>query len=412
MTLSKMEIESQVIEAIDHFTEKYTKDFERIAGEMYKNPEVAFEEKFAHDLIASYFESFGEFKVTRHAYGVQTAFEVLFENGGRTVNFNAELDALPEIGHGCGHNLIAAGSCAAFLVLVRVLQKFNMPGSVQLLGTPAEESLGGKCHLLKGGAYKNVDVSFMSHPIATNGLDMIMVPSIFLATSYREYEFTGKSAHAAAFPWEGVNALDACVASWVNVSLLRQQIKPHERIHGFFKDGPTVANVIPESAKVVFQFRSKTRKELESLASRVENCCNAAALATGCTMKSKEVFCYLDMIQVPSLIEACYESTKKYAQTDTQVLSENSIMKDIYGSSDIGNVSQEIPAIHLVYSIPTLENCAQHSHVFAQSAGQLSTSMPPTLITAKSNALSAFKVLQDDGLYAKVEKEHKAQVKY
>ena len=390
-----MDIESQVIEAIDYFTEKYTKDFEHIAREMYKNPEVAFEEEFAHDLIATYFESFGEFKVTRHAYGVETAFEVLYENGGRLVNFNAELDALPGIGHGCGHNLIAAGSCAAFLVLVRVLQKFNMSGSVQLLGTPAEESLGGKCQLLKGGAYKTVGASFMAHPITTNGL-----------------EFTGNPAHAAAFPWDGVNALDACVASWVNVSLLRQQIKPHERIHGFFKDGPTVANVIPESAKVVFQFRSKTRQEMESLASRVENCCNAAALATGCTLKLKEIFCYLDMNQVPSLIEACYESTKKYAKNETQVLGESSIMKDIYGSSDIGNVSQEVPAIHLAYSIPTLENCAQHSHVFAQSAGQLSTAMPPTLVTAKSNALSAFKVLQDDGLFAKVGKEHKIQVKY
>lgn len=403
-----MQLELKIIKSIDELTEQYRKDIERIAEEMYKNPELAFEERFAHDLIAEYFESFGEFKVTRHAYGVETAFEVLFENGGRFVNFNAELDALPDIGHGCGHNLIAASSCASFLGLVRTLQKFNLPGSVQLLGTPAEESLGGKCHLLKNGAYEKICASFMAHPLAMEEPDTIEVPSIFLAGNFTEYEYTGKPAHASAFPWDGINAMDACVGSWNNVSMLRQQIKPYDRIHGFFKDGPTVANVIPASGKAVYYVRSRTSKELDALSDKVGKCCEASSLATGCSLKLHEVFRYLDMIQVPSLIEESFQSCEMFANSKTAVRKVNTAAeKGIVGSSDIGNVSQVMPAIHLNFGIPLVEKCAQHTREFADSAGRISTAMPPTLVVAKANALTAYRVLQDDDFFAKIKAEHK-----
>ncbi|CUM68542.1 uncharacterized protein PRCAT00006268001 [Priceomyces carsonii] len=402
-----MATEEDITISLDNFIKAFARDTYKIAEELHKNPEVAFEEHYAHDYISNYFESLGEFKVTKHAYGVDTAFEVLYENGGRLVNFNAELDALPDIGHGCGHNLIAACSCAAFLGLVETLKKYNLPGSVQLLGTPAEESLGGKCFLVNAGAYNNVAASLMAHPLVReNNKKVIQVATDFLACSLFETEFTGAAAHASAFPWNGVNALDACVGSWVNVSMLRQQIKPYERIHGYFKDGPKVANVIPHKAKVVFQCRSKTKAELFELKKRVESCCNAGAMATGCSSQMNDVFTYADLVHVPSLDEACYESSKVFCSDDIELLKPDEVISDIVASSDVGTVSYEVPVIHMTYTMPTIAKCPQHSALFAQSAGILEKSMPPTLLSAKILALTAYKILSNDELYLSIKSQH------
>lgn len=399
--LTSDDIHTAIAEAI----EESKADITAIAKQLYENPETAFKEYKTHDFLAGYFESLGYLKVTRKAYGVDTAFEVLYENGGRLVNFNAEMDALPDIGHGCGHNLIAASACGAFLGLVKTLRKYNIPGSVQLLGTPAEESLGGKCFLVKNGAYKNVDASFMAHPFPENDNTIQISSNALLACTMIECEFTGATAHASAYPWRGLNAFDACVSSWVNVSLLRQQIMPHQRIHGYFKDGPTVANVIPEKSTAVYQIRSRNAEELKELIKRVENCCVGAATATGCEYKLKEVFFYSDMVNVPSLVDACYDLSNEIFKGEVQIR-KSDVPNATSGSSDIGNVSYEIPAIHLIFGIPTLEKCPIHSLVFAKSAGNLKTSIPPTLNVAKVLANGAYKILEDDDLFEKVKKEH------
>ncbi|CCE82612.1 Piso0_002344 [Millerozyma farinosa CBS 7064] len=401
---SKEEIQSTIAQAMEESKD----DIIKVAKELYEHPELAFEEHHAHDFITGYFQSLGEFKVTRHAYGLDTAFEVLYENGGRLVNFNAEMDALPDIGHGCGHNLIAACGCASFLALVKILKKYNIPGSVQLLGTPAEESMGGKCKLVENGAYKGVSASFMAHPLVIeNEGDLIQLSSnSLLACSMIECEYTGAPAHASAFPWDGINAFDACIGSWVNISMLRQQIRPYQRIHGYFKDVPTVSNVIPAKSTAVYQFRSRLRNEVDELKKKVENCCIAGATATGCSYKLKEVFSYSDMINVPSLVDACYETAQDMCGDEYLLQKEDEGHPDASGSSDIGNVSYEVPAIHIVYKIPTLEKCPQHSAGFAKSAGNLETSIPPTLASAKVLAASAYKVLTDDKLLETVQNEH------
>lgn len=232
--------------------------------------------------------------VTRNAYGVGTAFEVRYTSGegGRVVAFNAEYDALPGIGHACGHNLIATSSIASFLATCEVVKSLtdDRGYSVRLLGTPAEEGGGGKLHLIDAGAYKDVDACLMVHPFpvlsgAPNLLSSSSCSGQYLANDKVQVTFTGKPAHASAAPWEGVNALDAVVAAYVNISMLRQQILPTQKIHGVVLRGGERPNVIPASTTVDYYIRSETVKSLKGLTERVLKCFEAAAVATGCTVE-------------------------------------------------------------------------------------------------------------------------------
>ena len=246
--------------------------------------------------------------MTRHAYGLDTSFEAISGSGGRLINFNAEYDALPGIGHACGHNLITTSSVAAFLALSALLKQYGIPGRTQLLGTPAEENGGGKAKLIDAGAYKGVDISLMAYVPLTlyhymiltrcrhagpqklfPGVDATGVGGVLMnARKQIHCDFTGKSAHAGGNPWEGVNALDALVTSYNNVAVLRQQLQPDERVHCAFLDTPKVANVIPAYTKAYWQVRSPTLKGLNRLMAKVRNCIEAGALATGCEVKLVE----------------------------------------------------------------------------------------------------------------------------
>lgn len=210
--------------------------------------------------------------------------------------FNAEYDALPGIGHACGHNLIATSSIAAFIATCEAMKAqahgSSQPGfTVRLLGTPAEESGGGKVRLLNKGAYKDVDACLMVHPIPTlPGNPQLMGMATvteggFLANDKVKVTFTGKPAHAAAAPWEGINALDAVVAAYVNISLLRQQMLPTQKVHGVIAHGGDRPNVIPMSTTLDYYIRSPTKKTLKPLTERVVNCFEAAATATGCKVE-------------------------------------------------------------------------------------------------------------------------------
>lgn len=214
-------------------------------------------------------------------------------NGGRVVAFNAEYDALPGIGHACGHNLIATSSIASFLATCEAMkaQYSDAIGySVRLLGTPAEESGGGKLRLIDAGAYKDVDACFMVHPFpilsgAPGLLSSGSCSGQYLANDKVQVTFTGKPAHASAAPWEGVNALDAVVAAYVNISMLRQQTLPTQKIHGVIARGGDRPNVIPASTTLDYYVRSETAKTLKPLTERVLKCFEAAATATGCTVE-------------------------------------------------------------------------------------------------------------------------------
>jgi amidohydrolase len=213
--------------------------------------------------------------------------------GGRTIAFNAEYDALPGMGHACGHNLIATSSIAAFLATCEAMDTLYSDGmgySVRLLGTPAEEGGGGKLLLINSGAYKDVDACFMVHPfpVLSGAPDLISSSSctgLYLANDKVQVTFTGKPAHASAAPWEGINALDAVVSAYVNISMLRQQILPTQKIHGVISRGGDRPNVIPASTTVEYYIRSETARTLKPLTEKVVKCFEAAATATGCTVE-------------------------------------------------------------------------------------------------------------------------------
>lgn len=212
------------------------------------------------------------------------------------MSFNAEYDALPGIGHACGHNLIATSSIAAFIATCEAMKARSQPSSgqgftVRLLGTPAEESGGGKVRLIDAGAYKDVDACLMVHPVpmVPGNPDILSMATVieggFLANDKVQVTFTGKPAHAAAAPWEGINALDAVVSAYVNISLLRQQILPTQKIHGVVVHGGDRPNIIPMSATVDYYIRSPTLKSLKPLTEKVIKCFEAAATATGCKVE-------------------------------------------------------------------------------------------------------------------------------
>ncbi|PWY95427.1 amidohydrolase [Aspergillus sclerotioniger CBS 115572] len=370
--------------------------------EIWSNPETAYQEHRAHDTICGFLENQG-FTVTRHAYGLDTSFEAISGSGGRLINFNAEYDALPDIGHACGHNLITTSSMAAFLALSAILKQYGIPGRTQLLGTPAEENGGGKAKLIDVGAYKGVDVSLMAHAgpkelfpgVITDGVGGVLMN----ARKEIHCEFTGRSAHAGGNPWEGVNALDALVTSYNNVSVLRQQLRPDERIHCAFLDTPKVANVIPAYTKAYWQVRSPTLKGLNRLMAKVRNCIEAGALATGCEAKIIENELYTDVKINDTLCDRYQAHMAKY---DRNVLKRHE--KVLTGSSDIGNVSYLVPTLHTMFGITSEEGSFPHHPTFAAAAGT-DYAHEEAVIVGKSLALIGWEMVTSDELFGVAQKQ-------
>lgn len=268
-------------------------ELRKVNSALHSHPEIGYQEHFAHETITTYLSSLG-FEVKKHAYGFDTSFEVECGSGGRLVIICAEYDALPNIGHGCGHNLIATSSIATFLAASSAMKKHNIPGRLRLLGTPAEEGGGGKAKLIDAGAFpKETAAAIMAHPMAGHSLfnkpeEYSGLAGLKLIASHKFHvEFHGKPAHAAGEPWNGVNALDAAIAAYTNVGLLRQQIEPEERIHCVIEHGGTVPNVITDYTRMNWNVRSPTIEKADKLLARVRDCIDAGAKATGCKVEYK-----------------------------------------------------------------------------------------------------------------------------
>jgi amidohydrolase len=260
--------------------------------EIHENPELGYEEFKAHDSIVAFLRAQG-LNVTSHAHGLETSFSAEYGSEGRVIAFNAEYDALPGIGHACGHNLIATGSIAAFLGVVAVMKERSIPGRVLLLGTPAEEGGGGKLKIIAAGAYNDVSACFMTHPFSTRG-ENIAYGTCMASAKFRA-TFTGKPAHAAAAPHEGINALDAAVLAYSGISMLRQQIKPDQRIQGVILEGGAKPNIITPKSLLDYNVRGSTLKETRALQERVVKCFEGAAIATGCEIGFQEfviIYCW------------------------------------------------------------------------------------------------------------------------
>ncbi|MEO7369899.1 MAG: M20 family peptidase, partial [Ilumatobacteraceae bacterium] len=223
---------------------KVCAEVDRLAGqllhashEIHAHPELNFEEHFAHDLLVDQLRSAG-LDATPHAYGIDTAFEAAVGEKGFNVAVLCEYDALPGIGHACGHNVIATAGLGAGLAAALVAEQVG--GRLRIMGTPAEEGGGGKIEMARRGAFKGVGAAMMVHPADA---DLISMDTIALQELQVRYH--GKAAHAAAAPWEGRNALDAAVLGYINIAAMRQHIRPTERIHGVFTKGGDKANIVP-----------------------------------------------------------------------------------------------------------------------------------------------------------------------
>jgi len=307
-----------------------------VSRSIHARPELNFEEHFAHDLLCDTLESAG-LPVTRHAHGVGTAFEATAGDSGPEILILLEYDALPGIGHGCGHNIIAAAGLGAGLATAKLARALG--GRVRVLGTPAEEGGGGKVRMARAGAFAGVDAAMMVHPADADLLRMDC-----LAIQQLDVHFQGRAAHAAAAPWEGRNALDAAVLGYMNVAALRQHIRPDERVHGIFTRAGDKPNIVPAEAAMEWYIRSGTIASLQPLKDRVRNCLDGAATACGCTMTHEwrgEV--YAEMIDNAAMVGSYVANA---ARLGRQVLDPAAAGRRVMGSTDMGNVSHLVPSIH------------------------------------------------------------------
>ncbi|KAL4929914.1 M20 family metallopeptidase [Aspergillus undulatus] len=366
---------------------------------IHENPELAYKEHNAHNAICDFLEGLG-YQVTRHAYGLETAFEAISGNGDRTVNFNAEYDALPGIGHACGHNLIATASVTGFVALSFALKQFGIEGRVQLLGTPAEEDGGGKIDLLKAGAYEEVDVSLMVHPTSDAAYvdkDVLESAGFSSVASYNlQGTYRGVSAHGGATPWEGVNALDALVATYLNVSILRQQIHPTERVHGAIIEAPSVnSNAIPALTKTQYTTRSPTLRGARKLGERIRRCMEAGALATGCELDIEEMPGYAELRVNESL---CSLFQQHMAANGLKILRSEG---PIAAATDQGNVSYAVPALHAHIGIAVDDGSKNHTAAFAKAAGT-AVAHERAVASGKAMAMTGWDILTDHAFYEQV----------
>lgn len=367
---------------------------------IHEHPELMFHENYAHDLLTSFMQSHG-FRVTPHYLGLETAWRAEFQHlkGGRTIGVNAEMDALQGMGHACGHNLIAISGVGVALALKAALQTHNVPGKVVLLGTPAEEGGGGKIILLKRGGYKDMDACIMCHPAA----GQLHSVSIGSATALQtiQVEYFGHSAHAGAAPWEGTNAQDAAFLAYSNVSALRQQMKPTHRVHGIIQGNDNWSpNIIPDYARMRWYVRAPTSTELLAFVERVKKCFEAAALATSCKVSLQTEPPYYDLHQNQVL-------AREFINIVSSRYGMSSNTDDTAASTDFGNVTYALPALHPAFVIPTKPQGGNHTPAFAQAAARLEAHRE-TITVTKALALIGFKVIADKVFFDQVKADFDA----
>ena len=357
-----------------------------VSREIHAHPELAFEEKRAAALLVRTARRHG-LEVETGSYGLPTAFEASFGTGDLNVAVLAEYDALPGIGHACGHNLIAVSALGAALALATV--RNELPGRVTLLGTPAEEKGGGKELMARKGAFDAVDAAMMMHP---SGINLATMPSICVAEV--EVVYRGKSAHASAAPHKGKNALDGLLLAYQAISNLRQHIRHSERIHGIVTDGGQAPNIVPDRAAGDFYVRARNAEDLEALKPRVRACFEAGAKASGCELETRwGAVDYLDLNTNWPLAGAFQANAETLGR---DFVPANELDLSAAGSTDMGNVSHRVPSIHPMLAAAP-RGVVIHNPEFASYAGSESGDKA-ALDGAKALAMTAFDYLSDPGL--------------
>jgi amidohydrolase len=352
---------------------------------IHQNPELRYEEHKATAWICTYLEERG-FAVERNLGGIATAFRARAgKKGGPRVAVLAEYDALPEIGHACGHNLIAAGAVGAFVAAAPLAAEAG--GELVLLGTPAEEGGGGKIRLIQAGAFEGLDAAMMFHPFDR---DMLAHPA--LASLWLQCSFKGQPAHAAAAPHMGRSALTACMDTFHLVDGQRVHFKDGVRVHGFVTNGGQAVNIIAERAACELSVRAPDVAELERVRAIVERCARAAAMASDVEVELKIREGYRDMRNNMALARAFGAELaalgRSAKERDPRVGA---------GSTDMGDVSHVVPAIHPYLAVVDEGTAQIHDHSFVAAAGS-ERGQTTALLAAKAMAKTALRVLADPQL--------------
>lgn len=366
-----------------------------VAAKIHASPELRFEEHKAMAWLADLIEREG-IAVERGTGGLPTAFRAEVGKGrGPKVAILSEYDALPEIGHACGHNLIAAGGVGAFLALAR--QRDAIEGTVTILGTPAEEGGGGKIKLLDAGAFEGVDAAMMFHPF-----DRDLMAHIALANIWIEARFSGKPSHGAIAPWDGRSALTACMDMFRLIDGQRVHFRDGVRVHGFIREGGVAANIIPERAIAEFSVRALDTTELARVKAIVERCARGAAMASDVTVELNEKPGYKNMVNNMTMARRfgahLASLGRPIAERDVDVGA---------GSTDMGDVSHAVPSIHPYVAICDRGESTCHQHAFAACAGS-ERGMRAMLDAAEAMAKTAAELLTNEALLAQVKAERGA----
>ena len=327
-----------------------------VSHRIWEQPELCFEERHAHDLLCDTLDAAG-LPATRHAYELETAFEAAAGDEGPTIAVLCEYDALPEIGHACGHNVIAAAGLGAGIATAALAHEAG--GRVRIQGTPAEEGGGGKVFMIRRGAFDGIDAAMMVHP-ADHELPTLTT----LAIHTLRVEYRGVASHAAAAPELGRNALDAAVLGYVNVAALRQHIRSDERVHGVFTEAGDKPNIVPSRTSAEWYVRAGTVDRLEELKARVVDCLAAGAAAAGCTMDLQWIDPpYADMVDDDRLL-ARYQAN---AAALGRPFEDTAVVGPVVGSTDMGNVSHLVPSIHPLVAVAP-PGVSIHTPEFARHA--------------------------------------------
>ena len=365
----------------------------RLSLNIHDNPELGFKEEKASAWLCAYLEDNG-FHVQRGVAGLPTAFRATYGQGRPRIALLAEYDALPKIGHGCGHNIIGVSAVGAGAASKDIIDQLG--GSVVVLGTPGEENLGGKIDMVKAGTFKGIDVAMIVHPDTRN-----MSTEEALACSSLEVEFFGRPAHAASQPHKGINALDAMILAFTSINSLRQHIRGDARIHGIITDGGEVPNIVPAHSAAVFSVRALDNDYLSELKDRVLNCFTGASVASGARLE----YSWADRTYAPmknnvilaGLFKQNLESLGRQVEAFDAGLG--------LGSTDMGNVSQVVPSIHPTIAIAPREVLI-HTPDFANAAAS-ETGQQGLIDAAKAMAMTVADILQP-GMLDKIKEEFRS----
>ncbi len=370
------------------------KALDDLALRIHARPELAFEERYAAGLLADALAAEGV-QVRRGAGGLETAFVAEAGKGAPVVAILGEYDALPGVGHACGHNLMGTAAVGAFLALRDVAGELR--GRVRVVGCPAEERGNGKNYLIREGVFNDVAAALMYHPGDRDELDPLMLAMVSL-----DVEFLGKAAHAAAEPHEGRNALDALLLSWTALSALRLTVRSDSRFHGIITDGGKAANIIPDRAAARFMVRSPDNAYLQELQRRVIACFEGAATQTGCELRYQ----WSETCELVNTNRPLADAFAANARTLGREM-QSRRPSETHGSTDMGNVTSVVPGIHPFLSV-TDGPVPGHSIEFAAAAAT-PRALDTMHVAAKALAMTAVDALADGTLVSRAREAFNGQ---